>query len=233
MTTDLPPYVPLVFGLTVVVTILFFHYALLRAMSPPRAMMITGALLLWTAIQSGLAIRGFYLKNLDSLPPRFLLILVPALVLILLIFSMKKGRVFVSRLPIVLLTHLSIIRVPVELVLYWLFLYHQVPELMTFAGRNFDILAGLTAPLVAYFGLQRSFISPRGLILWNVIALGLLLFIVANAILSTPTPVQQFAFDQPNLAIFYFPFVLLPAVVVPIVLFSHLASLYKLYNSNR
>jgi hypothetical protein len=37
------------------------------------------------------------------------------------------------------------------------------------------------------------------------------------------------AFDQPNIAILYFPFVWLPSVVVPGVLLAHLVSLRKLF----
>jgi hypothetical protein len=58
--------------------------------------------------------------------------------------------------------------------------------------------------------------------------LGLLINIVVNAALSAPSVVQQFAFEQPNIAILYFPFNLLPAVIVPLVLFSHLAAIRQL-----
>ena len=42
-------------------------------------------------------------------------------------------------------------RVGVEVVLFWLFIKRVVPESMTFEGRNFDIISGITAPFVAYF----------------------------------------------------------------------------------
>lgn len=60
-------------------------------------------------------------------------------------------------------------------------------------------------------------------------ALGLLINIVIRALLSFPSPMQQLAFDQPNRAIIYFPFIWLPTVVVPIILFSHLASIWQLF----
>jgi len=56
---------------------------------------------------------------------------------------------------------------------------------------------------------------------WNFIALGLLLNIVTNAILSAPFAFQKFAFDQPNIAVLYFPFSWLPAYIVSTVLFGH------------
>ena len=52
--------------------------------------------------------------------------------------------------------------------------------------------------------------------------------IVVNAILSAPFTFQQFAFDQPNVAVLYFPFVWLPCFIVPVVLFSHLVLIRQL-----
>ena len=100
---------------------------------------------------------------------------------------------------------------------------------MTFTGRNFDILAGLTAPLIYYFGYVKQKLNRTTLIIWNLISLGLLLNIVINALLSAPSPIQQFAFDQPNTAILYFPFSLLPTFIVPVVLFAHLVVLRQLF----
>jgi hypothetical protein len=56
--------------------------------------------------------------------------------------------------------------------------------------------------------------------------------IVLTAILSAPLPIQQLAFEQPNIAVMYFPFVYLPGFIVPIVLFSHLVSLKKLMQAS-
>lgn len=125
---------------------------------------------------------------------------------------------------------LHTVRVAVELVLFGLFTQQAVPELMTFAGRNFDILAGLTAPLVFYLGFVKKTLNRKIILIWNFICLGLLLNIVIHAILATPTPLQQFAFDQPNVAVFYFPFVWLPAGVVPLVLLAHLAVIHQLFS---
>jgi len=100
---------------------------------------------------------------------------------------------------------------------------------MTFSGRNFDILAGITAPIIYFVCFRDSAISNRLLLLiWNFISLLLLLNIVINAILSLPFPFQQFAFDQPNIAVLYFPFTWLPSCIVMAVLFSHLIAISRL-----
>ena len=94
---------------------------------------------------------------------------------------------------------------------------------MTFEGRNLDILSGITAPVVYYFGFVKKRMNNTSIILWNLICLGLLFNIVITAILSAPTPFQKLAFDQPNIGVFYFPFIWLPGIIVPLVLLAHLA----------
>jgi hypothetical protein len=126
------------------------------------------------------------------------------------------------------LTLLSTVRVPVELVLLWLYQHGQVPRIMTFEGRNFDILSGLTAPLVAWLAFRGGVTSRPLLLVWNLVAFGLLLNIMTLAILSLETPFQQFAFGRPNRGVLYFPFIWLPAIIVPVVFVSHVVSLWHL-----
>jgi hypothetical protein len=118
-------------------------------------------------------------------------------------------------------------------VLFWVFLHKGIPEVMTFEGRNLDIISGITAPVIYYLGFVSGRLWPRTILSWNLICLALLVNIVTTAILSTPYPFQRFGFDQPNVAIFYFPFVWLPAVIVPIVLLSHLAAIRKLIGKKK
>jgi hypothetical protein len=144
------------------------------------------------------------------------------------LFVTKKGQRFIDSLPLKNITYLHVVRVPVEIVLLWLFLNHAVPQLMTFEGRNFDIIAGITAPVIAYYGLSKGKLNRQIILLWNWVCLALLANIVINALLSAPSPLQKFAFDQPNIAIINFPFSWLPTFIVPIVLFAHLTSIRQL-----
>jgi len=99
---------------------------------------------------------------------------------------------------------------------------------MTFEGRNFDILAGISAPIIAYFGLTKAKLNRQTILIWNFICLGLLINIIVNALFSAPSPIQKFAFNQPNIAILNFPYSWLPTFIVPIVLFGHLTSIRQL-----
>jgi hypothetical protein len=186
-------------------------------------------LILWLIIQAILTLNNVYNINTDTLPPKILLLgILPTLLTIVLLFATKKGRGIIDSLPLAKLTYLNLVRIPVEIVLYWLFLNQAIPELMTFEGRNFDIIAGITSPIIAYFGVIKKRISRSIILGWNFICLGLLINIVVSALLSAPSPLQKFAFDQPNIAILNFPFSWLPTFIVPIILFGHLVSIRQL-----
>jgi hypothetical protein len=152
----------------------------------------------------------------------------PVLITIILFFAIPKGRQYIDGLNPATLTLLHTVRIAVELVLFWLYINKTIPKLMTFEGRNFDIVSGLTAPLIFYFGFVKKRLNTTTILIWNVICTGLLINIVLNAILSAPFPFQQFGFEQPNIAVLYFPFTWLPCCVVPLALFAHLATIRQL-----
>jgi hypothetical protein len=227
MIDSLPFYVTVVFVLTTLLTIGFLFRSF-RDIRLPR--MAPGLLIFlipfWMFLTAWLAMGGFY-EQFQYVPPRLAIFGVfPALVLIALYFILFR-RSFIERLSLPVLTLLHVIRVPVELVLLCLFRFGFIPQIMTFEGRNFDILSGLTAPLVFWMAFRGGRINKPLLIGWNLITLGLLANIVIIAILSAPTPMQKFGFEQPNVGVVYFPFIWLPTIIVPIVLFAHLASLLQ------
>lgn len=121
------------------------------------------------------------------------------------------------------------LRIPVEITLYYLFLQKQVPEIMTFNGLNFDIVIGISA--LIFFMLSQLFkinLGKKTLMVWNIIGLLFLLNIVVMAILSAPLPIQQLSFEQPNIAVLSFPYILLPSFIVPIVFLTHIISIKQL-----
>jgi hypothetical protein len=227
----MPAYVSVLFGLVSLATVILFYRIMKRSGSErtrKRSAIILIGLIIWLIIQAILALSNVYSSNFASMPPRiFLWGFLPNLIVIILLFITKDGRQFIDSLPLAPMTNLNTIRIFVELVLWLLYFYKAVPRLMTFEGRNFDILAGITAPLVAY-GITRGKLSRSILILWNLVCLGLLLNVVINGLLSAPTPFQVFGLDQPNKAIFYFPFNWLPSFIVPLIFFGHLVCLRQL-----
>jgi hypothetical protein len=225
MIKNLPLHIYIVFFTAVIGTVLFLLYAV-RKVSSKVAGIVAVLLAAWMLLQEQLSINGFYLK-FDSMPPRFIFAVAPMFLLIIALLILPTKN-FLAQMPLLPLTLLHVVRVPVELVLLRLFQAGLVPQLMTFEGRNFDILSGLTAPLIAWLAFRGGKTNRTLLLIWNIIALGLLINIVVNAVLSLPFRTQQFAFDQPNQAVLYFPFIWLPSVIVASVLFCHVVSIWRL-----
>jgi len=193
-----------------------------------KTKVVAGIVLVYILIQSIITTSGFYNSNLEAFPPRFVLVVLPAFLVIGSLFISSWGRDFIMRLDLKKLSFLSIVRIPVELSLLSLYINKLIPVEMTFEGLNFDILSGITAIFVSWFAFRNQKVNRSILWIWNLIALALLITIIIVSILSTPTDFQVFGMEQANIAILNFPFVLLPCFIVPVVFFTHLASIYQL-----
>ncbi len=213
-------YTFIVFVLTTLITLWFF----LKATKNSKVIL---AIMIWMVLVGILGFLGFY-RNTEAIPPRFLFLLGPGFLFVLLPFLFPSGRRFMDTLDLKWLTLLHTVRIPVEFVLYFIFLEGLIPKLMTFEGFNYDILSGTTAPLIYFAVFLKSWMGKKGLLLWNILCLILLFNILTIALLSAETPFQKLAFDQPNIGVAYFPYVWLPTVIVPIVLFSHLVAIRQL-----
>lgn len=178
--------------------------------------------ILWTVLSGLLSYFGFFEVTSDF-PPRFVWIILP----VFFIIWVATNRIQANDINTKLLTSIHVLRIPVELILYQLFLDGLVPEIMTFKGWDRDILSGISAVLILLFFWTKP-IPSKLMKVWNAISLILLIIIVSTAVLSAPTPIQKFAFDQPNLAVLRFPYTWLPAAVVPLILLSHILIFKKL-----
>lgn len=227
MIENLPIYIVIVFIITTLLTVGIFQNIVKRGSYSSRTSKFFNFVLpFWLILQATIATTGFY-KITETFPPRLILFAIfPTILLIIGLFLFSRD--FIDKLPLKTLTIIHLIRIPVELVLYWLYQNGQIPQIMTFDGRNFDILVGITAPIIAWLAFKNDKQNKMLLIIWNILGLILLFNIVSLAALSLPSPLQQISFEQPNRAVLHFPFVWLPSTIVPIVLFCHLASLYKL-----
>ena len=226
MVEGLPPYVSPIFLLALAGSVGGLIYAVRKASpSSQPAFIVACGLFVWMLTQAILGYTGFY-RHFESIPPRMTLALMPPLAVIVALIVLQSGKAVMS-LPLHTLTLIHVIRVPVELVFLWLYQNGQVSPLMTFEGRNFDLLSGLTAPIFGWMALRPA-VFRKSLIVWNSVAAVLVVNVVVHGVLAMPTPFQLLSFDAPNLAVAFFPFIWLPSVIVPIVLFCHAASLRQL-----
>jgi len=191
----------------------------------------TISILFWLVFILVVAERGI-LNNFHSMPPRIFIVTLPIILLILLLFLSPKFLRLTDHLNPFWLIYPQCFRIIMELILWLLYRYHIVPRQMTFEGWNFDILAGLTAPFVAYYCFRKQKWSPIVAIIWNFGGLLLLANIIIISMLSTPYPFRYFMNEPANTIIFNFPFVWLPSFVVPFALLLHLLSLRRLFRKN-
>ncbi len=188
------------------------------------------SLLIWMVILSTLSYIGFF-SDFTSFPPRFVIILiVPLVTFIWVSFFSSTTKELLNHIPGKTLINLQVFRIVVEVLLWLLFIQNLLPIQMTFEGRNFDILAGITAPIVSYLAYSKNLLSWKGLIVWNILCFGLLLNIVITAILSMPTSFRYFLNDPSNTIITEFPFVWLPGFLVPLAYGLHFLSIKQLIN---
>ena len=231
MLENLPGYVSIVFILTTFLTIGFLLLAVKQTVFDTLpAKILIFLLAFWTIFQAMLGLSGFYQNN--SFPPRLVFFgVLPAILLIFLYFIFFRQN-FIEKLPLKVLTILSVIRIPVEFALLWLFQGGLIPQSMTFEGRNFDILSGITSVIVFFLAFRGGKINRPLLIVWNLLALGLLCNIVTIAILAFPSVSPNLPVELQNRGVTFFPYIWLPTIIVPIVFFTHLASLWKLFKNS-
>ncbi|TAE30319.1 MAG: hypothetical protein EAZ92_04955 [Candidatus Kapaibacterium sp.] len=208
----------------VVVLLLAVRTAVQKTGSHPRIVVLTAVGIgAWLCLTAGVASTSF-LWQFDAQPPRLFFLVAPTLLGMVLFARSRKVGELLKALSPAWIVGFQVFRVVMELILWQLFLANVIPVQMTFEGRNFDILVGLTAPIVARLLVQNK-ISRTALIAWNWVSLAILLNIVVVAVVSTPVPFRVFMNEPANTVILSFPFVWLPTVVVPIAVLGHIASL--------
>jgi hypothetical protein len=234
MIEHLPNYFTIIFVLTTLMALVIFYVALDNSKGCTfnvNAPNIIIGLTFWLILQAFLSFYNIYKdpNHLKIIPPYIALFgTIPTLIAILIFFFTTKGKMFIDSLPLKTLTYLHVVRVPVEVMLYMLFMEKTLPAVMTFIGYNFDVLAGITAPLIAYFAFTKKTLSNKVILIWNYISLALLVNIMILAVLSAPTPLQVLGKEQPNIAILNFPYSWLPTFIAPLVLLSHLIAIRRL-----
>jgi hypothetical protein len=174
------------------------------------ALAASGLTLIWVSTTWSLADRGVF-RNWDATPPPFAL-LVSAILALAFAIAFGPAGVRLAHLPLWMLVAVQAFRLPLEIAMHALVSRGIMPEQMSYSGRNFDVLTGAGAAVVAAL-VAAGMAGRKTVMVWNVAGLVLLVNIVVVAILSTPR-LAMFGPDRLNVFVFYPPFVWLPAVLV-------------------
>ena len=201
-------------------------YGLIRNGLPIKRFIVI--LVVWAVVSAALSLSGF-LGDFSSFPPKMMLVLVIPMILVIIFTFSTRSDIYLKKIPAKWIVNMQSFRVVVELFLWWAFIDQLIPEQMTFEGRNFDILAGLTAPLVAALWLRPSGHKPVPVIIWNCLGLLLLFNILVIAVLSMPTPMRYFTNEPANTLVATFPWVWLPGLLVILAFALHILSIKQMF----
>lgn len=167
--------------------------------------------LAWVTVVGLLGYSDFF-TDFATFPPRIAFIILPMIAFLIWLSVSASAQRLAERIPLKLLMGLQFFRVAVEIFLYQAYEQGKLPVEMTFAGRNFDILVGITAPLMV---LALNWKVPKNLLIgWNYWGMLILSVVVIHGIGTAPTAIQFFHLSPSNEIIGHFPYVYLPAVLV-------------------
>jgi len=165
-------------------------------------------------------------------PPTMVVALVLTFAVGIGLSTSALGRRLAVALPVAALVGFQGFRVAVELLLHRAYVEGLMPVQMSYSGRNFDILTGVSAlALGAWLATGRN--SPRLVLAWNTVGVALLLNILAVALLSAPTPFRVFMNEPANVWVTRAPWIWLPTVMVLAAMMGHILVYRRLWIESR
>jgi hypothetical protein len=233
---SVPAYLPFyVLGGSVAV-IAALLYGLNRALVRARfaeadralAMRWTATVLIgWFAVAVLLAWLGAYEGASNRAPTIQYGILVPILIGSLLIWRSSFVWRMIEAVPQQWIVSLQLYRA-LGVIFLVLYASGQTPALFAWPAGVGDVAVGLLAPIVASRFAANPDAHAGTVRAWNLFGIADLFVAVGTGFLTAPSPLQVFAFANPNEIIIAFPLVLVPIYLVPLSILLHLASLAKL-----
>ena len=168
----------------------------------------------WIAAMSGV------LREWNRAPPPMVFVVIGVFVVSSMLAFGRVGTRVSQHVPLWALVATQSFRLPLELAMHGLYERGVMPMQMSYSGRNFDIVTGATAIVVAVL-VKLGYGGRRLVNIWNIIGLALLANVVTVAIASMPV-FQAFGADHVVTFVTYPPFIWLPAVMVVAALAGHL-----------
>jgi len=184
-------------------------------------------LAIWLGGLAVLAGQGYFL-DFESMPPRLALAGLLPLIVGLLMLPTHGTRHFLAVTPPERLVYLQSFRILMEIILWALAVQGRAPKLMTFEGRNVDILIGLTAIPVGWLVVERRAWPQWIAAAWNVAGIIVLANVVIHAQLALPTPFRAFVTEPSTAFLATFPYIWLVGFLVPFAFWLHAGSLVQL-----
>jgi len=167
----------------------------------------------WTIFTGAMAFSGI-LAKFTSFPPWIPLLVLAQLAFVFWLGWASSWSKSLAEIPQYILVGLQCFRIPVELLLATLATRRLLAIEMTYYGRNFDVLEGITAVALAIWLKRCGENSLRHVVL-------------VHGLLSVPYPSQLLHLSVPTFIIAHFPVVWLLTVLVPMAYLLHLVSIKR------
>jgi hypothetical protein len=170
---------------------------------------------------------GFYGGTTSKIPTIQVGLLIPIVAGILLFSIWQPFRRVIEAVPQQWLVGLQFYRT-LGVIFLVLYAIGRLPAVFAIPAGAGDVLVGLLAPLVAIAQTRKSPQANSLLRAWNLLGLADLVVALTTGFLTSPSALQRFAFDAPNVLVSRYPLVMVPVFLVPLAILLHLASLHKL-----
>jgi hypothetical protein len=197
-------------------------------LSRKRTLKVGIGLLLWILYTSIIAKTGFLQDY--SLPPRFpILLIIPAFTFTGFFLYKHRNSSVIKNIPTSWLVYYQSFRILIESLFVASVAKGLLQPEVTFEGYNYDILFGLSALIIGFLAFNKKVISGKGLLLWNYLGLAVIAFIIF--LFTTTTYAPELWGSTETLAtkeMVTFPFVFVPAFLMPSAIFMHVVSIIQL-----
>jgi hypothetical protein len=189
-------------------------------------------LTIWHGVAWAIVARGLLLPGVTSIPVLPIMIVVPTTVVIVLLWRSSRIGTLIDVMPANWLIGLQAYRVIGGVFLVnWLM--GTTPGLFAVPAGTGDVITGLLALPTAIALASGKPDGTRSAVIWNFIGITDLVVAVTLGALTSPGPLQRFAFDHPNLVTGAYPIAIIPAFTVPTSLVLHALSLRQLLRRSR
>jgi hypothetical protein len=191
--------------------------------------MVTIGLLSTIWIVAWLGDRWTLFSRVDILPSPFVVVALACTLIALALALSRVGETLARGLRADQLVALQVFRFPLEMLMWRAATLSIMPVEFSLRGYNFDFLTGIGAIVLVVLIRRWQVVSIRLLWLWNLFGIACLCVIGVLAVL-TSTTVRAFG-DEPehiNSWVLFFPYSLLPFLLVSFAVFGHVLLTRKL-----
>ncbi|RMA58023.1 hypothetical protein [Ulvibacter antarcticus] len=198
-----------------------------------KKLLLVILLLLWQVYVIGIAATGI-LQNFD-LPPRFFIFLIlPAFTFTGIFIYKNRNNSWIHHIPKSWLVYYQSFRIFIESIFVWTVAMGILTPIVTVKGYNYDMIFAFTAPVLAVLVFKMNVLPEKFLIFWNYLGLVVIAVIIFLFLSSVYAP-HLYGSDVPLLSTDFivYPYVLVPAFLMPSAVFIHVLSIVQLTKSRK